>query len=52
MAGSGLFIGWGEVLRGNEAVEKLDSTMGASPGPEADGTIESVEPVSPSPPCP
>jgi hypothetical protein len=47
MADAGLFIGWGEVVRGREAeaVETFSSTMEYFGGLEADGTIESVEPV-------
>ena len=47
MADSGLFIGWGEVVRGREAeaVETFNSTMEYFGGLQADGTIESVEPV-------
>jgi hypothetical protein len=47
MADSGLFIGWGEVVRGREAeaVETFSSTMEYFGGLQADGTIESVEPV-------
>lgn len=47
MADAGLFIGWGEVARGREAeaVEVFNSTMEYFAGLQADGTIESVEPV-------
>jgi len=47
MADAGLFIGWGEVVRGREAeaVETFSSTMEYFGGLQADGTIESVEPV-------
>jgi hypothetical protein len=47
MADAGLFIGWGEVVRGREAeaVEAFNSTMEYFGGLQADGTIESVEPV-------
>jgi len=47
MADSGLFIGWGEVVRGREteAVETFSSTIEYFGGLQADGTIESVEPV-------
>ena len=47
MADAGLFIGWGEVVRGREAeaVETFSSTMEYFAGLQADGTIESVEPV-------
>jgi len=47
MADAGLFIGWGEVVRGREAeaVETFNATMDYFGGLQADGTIESVEPV-------
>ena len=47
MADAGLFIGWGEVVRGREAeaVATFSSSMEYFGGLEADGTIESVEPV-------
>jgi len=47
MADAGLFIGWGEVVRGREAeaVETFSSTMEYFGGLQASGTIESVEPV-------
>jgi len=47
MADAGLFIGWGEVVRGREAeaVETFSSTMEYFAGLQADGAIESVEPV-------
>jgi hypothetical protein len=47
MADAGLFIGWGEVVRGREAeaVEAFNSTLEYFGGLQADGTIESVEPV-------
>ena len=47
MADAGLFIGWGEVVRGREAeaVETFGATMEYFGGLQADGTIESVEPV-------
>ena len=47
MADAGLFIGWGEVVRGREAeaVETFNSTMEYFGGLQADGTIESIEPV-------
>ena len=47
MADSGLFIGWGGVVRGREAeaVETFNSTMEYFGGLQADGTIESAEPV-------
>ena len=47
MAEAGLFIGWGEVVRGREAeaVETFNATMEYFTGLHADGAIESVEPV-------
>lgn len=47
MADAGLFIGWGEVVRGreSEAVETFNATMEYFAGLAADGAIESVEPV-------
>jgi hypothetical protein len=47
MADSALFIGWGEVVRGREAqaVETFNATLEYFGGIQADGTIESVEPV-------
>ena len=47
MADAGLFVGWGEVVRGREAeaVETFNSTMEYYGGLQADGTIESIEPV-------
>jgi hypothetical protein len=47
MADSGLFIGWGEVVRGREeeAVDTFNSTVEYFGGLQADGTIESFEPV-------
>jgi len=47
MADAGLFIGWGEVVRGREAeaVETFNSTMEYFGGLQVDGTIENVEPV-------
>ncbi|HLG09892.1 MAG TPA: hypothetical protein VI409_14590 [Gaiellaceae bacterium] len=47
MADAGLFIGWGAVVRTREAeaVEVFNSTMEYFAGLQADGTIESVEPV-------
>jgi hypothetical protein len=47
MADSGLFIGWGEVVRGREAeaVEQFNATIEYFSGLQADGTIESFEPV-------
>jgi hypothetical protein len=47
VADAGLFIGWGEVVRGREtaAVETFNSTMEYFGGLQAAGTIESFEPV-------
>jgi hypothetical protein len=47
MADSGLFIGWGAVVRGREAeaVETFNATMEYFGGLREDGTIESIEPV-------
>jgi hypothetical protein len=47
MADAGLFIGWGEVVRGREteAVETFNATMEYFAGLQENGTIESVEPV-------
>lgn len=47
MADAGLFIGWGEVVRGreSEAVETFTATLEYFAGLQADGTIEGVEPV-------
>ena len=47
MADSGLFIGWGEVVRGREAqaVEVFNETIDYFAGLQQDGVIESVEPV-------
>jgi len=47
MADAGLFIGWGAVVRGREAeaIEAFNATMEYFAGLQADGTIESVEPV-------
>ena len=47
MADSGLFIGWGEVVRGREAdaVENFNSTIEYFTGLQSDGMIESFEPV-------
>jgi hypothetical protein len=47
MADAGLFIGWGEVVRGREteAVETFNSTIEYFTGLQADGSIESFEPV-------
>jgi hypothetical protein len=47
MADAGLFIGWGEVVRGREAeaVETFNSTVEYFAGLQADGEIETFEPV-------
>ena len=47
MADSGLFIGWGEIVRGREAeaVEHFNATIEYFSGLQAEGTIESFEPV-------
>jgi len=47
MADSGLFIGWGEVVRGREAeaVETFNATIEYFTGLQTDGAIESFEPV-------
>jgi hypothetical protein len=47
MADAGLFIGWGEVVRGREteAVEHFNATIEYFAGLQADGAIESFEPV-------
>ncbi|MDH4102838.1 MAG: hypothetical protein OEW52_08060 [Thermoleophilia bacterium] len=47
MADAGLFIGWGEVVRGREveAVENFSATLEYFAGLQSDGTIESFEPV-------
>lgn len=47
MADAGLFIGWGEVVRGREgeAVDTFNQTIEYLAGRQADGTIESFEPV-------
>ena len=47
MAEAGLFIGWGEVVRGREAeaVETFNATIEYFVGLQADETIESFEPV-------
>jgi hypothetical protein len=46
MAESGLFIGWGEVVRGREAeaVQTFNSTVEYFTGLQKDGTIEGFEP--------
>jgi hypothetical protein len=47
VADSGLFIGWGEPVRGREAdaVETFNATIDYFAGLQSDGTIESFEPV-------
>ena len=47
MADSGLFIGWGEVVRGREAeaVDTFNSTVEYFGGLQADGSIENFEAV-------
>ncbi len=48
MADAGLFVGWGEVVRGRESRGGRDlqrDDRSTSRGLQADGTIESVEPV-------
>ena len=47
MADAGLFIGWGEVVRGREAeaIETFNVTIEYFAGLQEAGTIESVEPV-------
>jgi hypothetical protein len=47
MADAGLFIGWGEVVRGreNEAVEVFNETLAYYTRLQEEGTIESFEPV-------
>ena len=47
MPDSGLFIGWGETVRGREAeaVETFKATIEYFAGLQADGAIESFEPV-------
>lgn len=47
MADAGLFIGWGEVVRGREAeaVETFGATMEYFAGLQSEGAIESIEPV-------
>jgi len=47
MADAGLFIGWGEVVRGREAqaVEVFSETMAYFAGVQEEGVIESIEPV-------
>ena len=47
MADAGLFIGWGEVVRGREteALELFNETLGYYGRLQEEGTIESFEPV-------
>ena len=47
MADAGLFIGWGEVVRGREteAVELFQETLGWYASLQQEGVIESFEPV-------
>ncbi len=47
MADAGLFVGWGEVVRGREteAVEVFNETLGYYARLQEEGTIESFEPV-------
>jgi hypothetical protein len=47
MADAGLFIGWGEVVRGreSEAVEVFNETLAYYTRLQEEGTIESFEPV-------
>jgi hypothetical protein len=47
MADAGLFIGWGEVVRGREteAVERFNATVEYFEGLQAEGAIESFEAV-------
>jgi hypothetical protein len=47
MADAGLFVGWGEVVRGREAeaVETFNATMEYFSSLEGEGVIESIEPV-------
>ena len=47
MPDSGLFIGWGETVRGREAeaVETFNATIEYFAGLQADGAIESFKPV-------
>ena len=47
MADAGLFIGWGEVVRGREteALEVFNETIGYYSRLQEEGTIESFEPV-------
>ncbi len=47
MADAGLFIGWGEVVRGreSEAIELFNETLAYSGRLQEEGTIDSFEPV-------
>lgn len=47
MADAGLFVGWGEVVRGreSEAVEVFNETLAYYTRLQEEGTIESFEPV-------
>jgi hypothetical protein len=47
MADAGLFIGWGEVVRGREteALELFNETLGYYGRLQEEGTIENFEPV-------
>ena len=47
MADAGLFIGWGEVVRGreSEAIELFNETLGFYGRLQEEGTIDSFEPV-------
>ena len=47
MADAGLFVGWGEAVRGREgqAVELFDEVLGYYGRLQEEGTIESFEPV-------
>jgi hypothetical protein len=47
MADAGLFIGWGEVVRGreSEAIELFNETLGYYGRLQEEGTIDSFEPV-------
>lgn len=47
MADAGLFIGWGEVVRGREteAIENFGQTLEYFAGRQSEGMIESFEPV-------
>lgn len=47
MADAGLFVGWGEVVRGreSEAIEVFNETLAFYGRLQGEGTIESFEPV-------